>query len=119
MNITHCNIAGIRDWHILAIFQIIKLCPRSNKDTIADISFYIFNEDVLILLGSIRTHFQPQQAFSLIQITASKNYIMIIYRFATASQHSVTESKSTVFNDNITIATIIGILISPWSFAAF
>ena len=36
MNITHCNIAGIRDWHILAIFQIIKLCPRSNKDTIAD-----------------------------------------------------------------------------------
>ncbi len=75
--------------------------------------------DVLILLRSVRAHLQPQKAYGLVHVATPEDDVVIMDGLASASEHSVAKPEGTVFNDNIPVAAIAGVLVCPGAFPAF
>lgn len=75
-NIPHHHMTGIRIRYVLTPLQVKKLLPRLCKQKAGYRTRYILYRNIFIILRRIRTHFQPQQPFCIIQVTATENNII-------------------------------------------
>ena len=109
IKVAHRNIIGIRKGNILAVFQVVELCPRSYIQTILHIPCDIFYQNILIFLRCIRAHFKSQESTCLIHLTTADNHIPTMNGFTATGEGAMTESISTVFNNNIIILALVHI----------
>ena len=118
-DVAHRHLIGIRLRHLFLSFQVEKLCPRAYQDTTFGIAFHVFHRDVVVMLRSVGTHFQPQDAAGLRDGTTAQDDVVVVDGLAAASQSAVAESVCAVLDDDVAVSAVVRILVGLRAFATF
>ena len=113
-DVAHRHLIGIRLWHLFLSFQVEKLCPRAYQDTTFGVAFHVFYRDVVVMLRSVGTHFQPQDAAGLRDGATAQDDVVVVDGLAAASQSAVAESVRAVLDDDVAVSAVVRILVGRW-----
>lgn len=117
--ISDTNVIRRGDRLIGSALEIEKLCPGIDIQEILDFpSLYVFDRDILIMLGRIRAKFEPKQIVSRIYLNSANDNIAVMNRFGTAGQAPVTEAVDAVLYDDPLIGSVFLRLIGPGALPA-
>ena len=113
---------AVRHGRVFSVLQVIELCPRLDEDKLSYIAGNVLYGYIFITLWSIRAHLQPKQTGGVVNLDATENQVVVVDRFRTQCEATVTESVHTIFDDYIIVSTVtfyFGRVIGPRTFTTF
>lgn len=105
--IAHSDMRRERAWDIRSATEIEKLTPRSDEKEINNRSGNILDKNMLVVLRSVGTHFEPEKIVGLVgNKNTTENDIAHRNTFAANSQTAMTKTIFAVLDEDIGIGTI-------------
>ena len=65
LDVLHCDVVALAQWHILSIARLEELGPWADDEETAGLALYVINRYVLVMLRCIWAHLQPEHALCI------------------------------------------------------
>lgn len=117
--IAQCYVVACGERHVVALFGLEELRPRTHHEETVAVSREVFHRHVLIMLRRVRTHFEPQHTVCLSHGTPAQDYITVVQALAAESEASVHLAVCTVLDDDVRARAVVRIFVRPSSLSAF
>ena len=86
---------------VVTFLFLIELCPGAHDKKLITLSLHIFDGDILIMLGGIGTHLQPQHSVGILKLTATEYHVAVVNRLTAEGQTAMRLAIGTVFDDDV------------------
>ena len=65
LDVLHCDVVALAQWHILSIARLEELGPWADDEETAGLALYVINRYVLVMLRCIWAHLPPEHALCI------------------------------------------------------
>lgn len=112
------DVVGVGHGDVLAALQVEELRPGLDVDEALGIALHVVHQDVLVVLRSVGTHLEPQQATGVADGAAAQDDVVVVDGLAAAGQAAVAEAVGAVLDDDVAVAAVVDVLVGIGAFAA-
>ena len=117
-DVTDSDVVTLRQWHVFTLSRFEELCPGTYYEEGAALACDVFHGDVLVVLGGVGSHLEPEHACCRLDVDASQDDITVVERLRAECKATVYLAIGTVLDDDVRVGTVGGIFVGPCTLSA-
>ena len=78
LDVADGDVVALRQGHVLTILGLEELCPGTDDEERAALALDVLDGNVLVVLGGIGTHLQPEHTGGRLDIDATKDDVAVV-----------------------------------------
>ena len=103
--------------HVGTVLGFEELGPGAHHKETAAVAAHILDGHILIVLGGVGTHLEPEHAVGIREGATAQDDVAVVERLATQRKTAVNAAIMAVFDDDVMVGTVVGILVGPGALA--
>ena len=112
------DVVAARERHVWAVARLEELRPGLDEEEASALARDVLHRHVLIVLGRVRTHLQPQHAVGIVRMAVAQDDVTVVYGLRAQRQTAMHQSVVAVLNQDALTGTVRGVLVGPRTLAA-